>query len=200
MSKRYRISQGIAAITRRQNPETGNTEILLARRAKTLRYMGGSWSLPVGHVEPLESPSQAMAREIEEELGVTVVPNKLKPLLTVHTPSEPGEGPEGQRTDIYFEAMIADIEGEFKNMEPDHCDEIGWFPEDKLPDNFMPRQRSALIHIKAGLTTLKKAGRGELTHSRSSFPNSNSCISLMESISNLVVLTTLKHRYCKMRP
>lgn len=150
MSERHGISQGIAAIIRRQNPDTHEPEILLALRAKTLRYMGGYWSLPVGHVEPLESPSQAISREINEELGGAVPSEKLSPKLTVHTAPEAGEGPEGQRTDTYFEVTAADIKGELQNMEPDHCDEIRWFSEDKLPDNFMPRQLSALGHIAAG--------------------------------------------------
>lgn len=150
MEERHKISQGIAVIISRHNDKTQAGEILLVLRAKTLRYMGGCWSLPVGHVEALESPSKAMARELYEELGVKVLPAKLRPVLTVHTPPEPGEGPEGQRADTYFKVDQADIEGEFKNMEPERCDEIRWFAEDDMPENFMPRQSAALAHIEAG--------------------------------------------------
>ncbi len=150
MPERHGISQGIAVVIRRQNPTTLKNDVLLALRAKTLRYMGGFWSLPVGHVEPLESPTQAMAREIKEELGATVSEDRLKPILTVHTAPEEGEGPEGQRTDTYFELAAADLDGTPQNMEPDHCDELGWFAEDDLPENFMPRQRAALGYIASG--------------------------------------------------
>ena len=162
MSERYGISQGVAVLIRRQNPETKKGEVLLALRAGHLRYMGGYWSLPVGHVDPIkgpkpggpitESPSQAMAREIEEELGVKVSSKKLKALLTVHTPPEDGEGLEGQRTDTYFEVDETELEGELQNMEPDRCDEMRWFPEDELPKKFIPRQLMALGCIAAGET------------------------------------------------
>lgn len=114
--------------------------------------MGGYWSLVVGHREPLESPSQAMARELNEEAGLTVVPEKLAPLLTIHTAPEEGEGPEGERTDTYFEVSVAELSGEPQNKEPERCDEIRWFAEDALPENLMPRQRQALGYIAAGKT------------------------------------------------
>jgi 8-oxo-dGTP diphosphatase len=155
MSERHQISQGVAVVIRRES-DNNTSEILLALRAKHLRYMGGFWSLPVGHVEALESPSQAMSREMQEELGVRVASTALKPILTVHTPPEPGEGPEGQRTDTYFEALISDVNGPIENREPERCDAVQWFPENALPDNFMPRQATALKHIQQGRTYVEE--------------------------------------------
>jgi len=42
-------------------------------------YGGHPWTLPGGSVEPHESPSTAICREVEEETGLTVDPGMLRP-------------------------------------------------------------------------------------------------------------------------
>jgi len=46
-------------------------EVLLARRGPHRRRYADTWSLPGGHAEPGESPEEALARELAEEIGVT---------------------------------------------------------------------------------------------------------------------------------
>lgn len=46
--------------------------LLVARRPMD-KSLGGHWEFPGGKVEPGESLAQAMVREVEEELGTTVV-------------------------------------------------------------------------------------------------------------------------------
>ena len=45
--------------------------VLLARRTAG-RDLAGAWEFPGGKVDPGETPAQALARELEEELGIHV--------------------------------------------------------------------------------------------------------------------------------
>ena len=54
--------------------------VLLARR-KTDSHQGGLWEFPGGKVEPGESVRQALARELDEELGIGI--RDFRPLIRV---------------------------------------------------------------------------------------------------------------------
>jgi 8-oxo-dGTP diphosphatase len=56
----------------------GDGRVLLQRRAPG-RAMAGLWEFPGGKVEPGERPEAALARELEEELGIAVETAALSP-------------------------------------------------------------------------------------------------------------------------
>jgi 8-oxo-dGTP diphosphatase len=58
-------------------------EVLLARRPKHT-HQGGLWEFPGGKREPQETVEQALARELQEEIGITIL--KARPLIRItHT-------------------------------------------------------------------------------------------------------------------
>ncbi len=45
---------------------------VLATRRASHKHMGGHWEFPGGKIEIGETPEQSLAREIQEELGITI--------------------------------------------------------------------------------------------------------------------------------
>lgn len=68
------VEVAVAAIVNRQG------EVLVARRAEHV-HQGGLWEFPGGKIEPGETVTQALAREVSEELGLAVV--GARPLIRV---------------------------------------------------------------------------------------------------------------------
>jgi 8-oxo-dGTP diphosphatase len=107
-------------------------EILLGKRKGAHR--AGHWCCPGGWIDRSDtSTSDAVIREALEEAG-----------LTVHIVSHLGwtteDHPElGVRTiTLYHFAEPDHWEGEASVMEPDKCEEWGWFPLNDLPDPLFP--------------------------------------------------------------
>ena len=72
MSSRRRVKERSAGAVV-FSPTPGGPEYLL------LKYGGGNWGFPKGHVEAGETDVQAAQREVEEETGIPVGAQKLLP-------------------------------------------------------------------------------------------------------------------------
>jgi 8-oxo-dGTP diphosphatase len=116
-------------------------KILLGRRANT-GWQDGRYCFPAGHGEDGETMTQACAREVFEEVGIKIDPQNLKFLHTQHRWNK-----DHSRVGFYF-APIVDP-GEFKNMEPEKCDDLQFFTLDALPEMVAPF-RIALDAIQKG--------------------------------------------------
>lgn len=85
------------------------------------------WNLPSGGMEPGESPWEAVVREVEEEVGLTV---------EVERPTGVYAKPEQE--EIVFSLICRVIEGELTTS--DGADDVRYLAADQLPRNTSPRQ------------------------------------------------------------
>ncbi len=111
-------------------------KILLSRRFQT-GYEDGKYGMVAGHADGNETMREAMAREAREEARIKIEPMKLEHLLTMHRWCE-----DHERIGFYFTAEKWD--GEIKNIEPNKCDDLSWFPLNQLPENTIPYIRAAV--------------------------------------------------------
>jgi 8-oxo-dGTP diphosphatase len=102
-------------------------QLLLTQRRDPNPAFDGLWHLPSGKVDAGESVLSAAAREAMEEVGVLIEQTDLRLVHTLHVA---GSGPE-PRLGLFFEATR--WVGEPRNLEPDKCSRVRWFPLDELP-------------------------------------------------------------------
>ncbi|MCA9369653.1 NUDIX domain-containing protein [Candidatus Woesebacteria bacterium] len=119
-------------------------KILLSKRHNT-GYHDGDWSLVAGHVDEGEPFSQAIIREVKEEIGIMLQPNNLQPAHIMHRKSD-SDGSE--RVDVYF--VATSWSGKITNKEPDKCSELKWFDMADLPENMIASVRYALDAVAKG--------------------------------------------------
>ena len=120
------------------------SEVFLSRRKNTGFY-DGSYSFPAGHVERGETFTQALVREVQEEIGVSIDFHSAEVKHIMHRKSEDGQ----ERIDTFF--TVKQWEGEIKNKEPEKCDDLGWFALQALPENTIPYIRQVLKNIQKGI-------------------------------------------------
>lgn len=61
--------------------------VLITQRPNHVPH-GGLWEFPGGKIEPDESPSQALRREIKEEVGLIITAERLQSQIEHHYPRQ----------------------------------------------------------------------------------------------------------------
>ena len=107
---------------------------LLARRRDI-----GWWNLPGGGLEYGETVDEGLAREVMEEIGVTVVIERVVGIYSK---------PRKNEVVIAFLCHLAP--GTSEPATSDEVSEVGWFTADTLPDKLLPKHRQRLIDALAG--------------------------------------------------
>lgn len=120
-----------------------NGRVLLLRRFNT-GYQDGNYSLVAGHLDGGETTTQCIIREASEEAGITISPGDLEVVHVMHRLS-----PDREYFDFYLRAEK--WTGDITNMEPDKCDELGWYSMDDLPTNMLPEVKLALENISKNI-------------------------------------------------
>lgn len=130
MTAQVRLS--VAALVR-------DGRVLLVHRHPSRRWYPDCWDLVGGHVEPDESPLQAVRRECREEVAVDV--HDPRPILMVV--SDPA-------LDVSA-FLVTHWEGEPVNAAPEEHDDLRWFGPSELAD--------LTIAHPAGLSSILRAIR-----------------------------------------
>jgi 8-oxo-dGTP diphosphatase len=138
--ERFKLITAVYLVLRRGD------KVLLLRRANT-GYQDGKYSLVAGHMEGGELGTTAIIREAKEEAGVTIHPDNLRLVHTLHRlrRREPGQ----ERIELFFEA--SKWEGDITNCEPGKCDDLSWHPIGDLPANTIPYIRRTLTNVVNGV-------------------------------------------------
>lgn len=118
-----------------------NGRILLARRANT-GFQDGKYSMVSGHLEGGETVSEAMVREAKEEAGLSLDPKGLRIVHISHR-----QDVDREYVDFF---LASDTREEPRNLEPDKCDELGWFGVESLPNNTIPYVKIVIERIGKG--------------------------------------------------
>jgi 8-oxo-dGTP diphosphatase len=117
-------------------------KLLMLRRANT-GYEDGNYSLVAGHADGNEALTEATAREAKEESGVEIEPTELQCKVVMHRIDD------REQIDVFFECI--QWKGNIKNMEPEKCDDLSWFPLDNLPKNTIPYIHEAVRCYREGI-------------------------------------------------
>ncbi|PID52208.1 MAG: DNA mismatch repair protein MutT [Candidatus Moraniibacteriota bacterium] len=118
-------------------------EVLLTRRSGKARNEVGYWSKPGGTVEYGEKIIDATVREIKEELNIDIEIIGYLPHVD-HILEE-----EGQHW-VAFNVIAKIVGGYIKNMEPDKCDAVEWFPINALPEKITQTTQGPVDFYRAG--------------------------------------------------
>lgn len=104
-------------------------------RRKGTSFGNGLYSLPGGKIESGETALDAVMREALEEIGITIEQLKLAHVVD-------RQGPETEFYVFVFRPFA--WTGTPSNCEVDKCDDIAWFPLNKLPEQIIPAHRQAI--------------------------------------------------------
>jgi 8-oxo-dGTP diphosphatase len=115
---------------------------VLLHRAKD----DGRWYIIGGAMDPGEEPADALVREVREEVGIDVEPQRItgvyaSPLVTY---------PNGHQVRYVGITFLCRPVGDAEpRVSDDESIEIGWFPPDALPE-LRPDQRVRIEHALNG--------------------------------------------------
>ena len=137
MSEHHKVFVAAYLILKRDD------SVFLLRRVNT-GYEDGKYSLPAGHLEKGEQPTDAAIREAKEESGIDALSEDIR---CVHVMHRVDDGQSGREYDDFF-FICKKWNGEPSNTEPNKCDDSGWFELDQLPLNTISYIKIALEYIQ----------------------------------------------------
>ena len=121
-----------------------NNKLLFLLRKNT-PFFSNHYGLIGGRVEDNESVTNALIREIYEEIGIIITKEDTH---FAHCLSFKNEQDKAILAIVF---KINNWTGEITNKEPEKCAELTWFAPDNLPQNIIPRHKHIIKMIEQGI-------------------------------------------------
>lgn len=103
----------------------GPLGVLMCHRVPSAKWYPGTWDFPGGHIEDGETPGEALARELLEEIAVEVVPPRNAPDFSV-------QDNETSTDELALSGWLLEAwTGNPTNLATDEHDEIRWLSPDE---------------------------------------------------------------------
>jgi len=112
-------------------------EILLQKRSDN-----GQWTIPGGAIEPGEEPGEAIIREVREETGLDVIPERLVGVYGGE--AHIAQYPNGDQVAMIALIFACRVVGGFLQTDDDETLELQYFAPDALPQNLPERYHSII--------------------------------------------------------
>ncbi|GIU15592.1 8-oxo-dGTP diphosphatase MutT [Shewanella sp. MBTL60-007] len=113
--------------------QDSNEQILIAKRPQHL-HQGGKWEFPGGKVEDTETTSEALIRELKEEVNLDVL--NTYPLMEIHH----DYGDKKVFLDVHW---VKDFSGQATGVEGQ---EIEWVKMNQLSQYDFPEANNAILN------------------------------------------------------
>ncbi len=103
--------------------EAGSCTVLLGQRGPNSKAFANAWCLVGGFLDPgTETLEQCAARELQEETGLIVTPEQMKPVVIQ---SDPKRDPRGQIIDTVWSCRL---QGRVEAVASDDVQAVAWHP------------------------------------------------------------------------
>lgn len=114
--------------------------VLLQRRPRN-KAMAGLWEFPGGKIESGETPERALARELQEELGIEIDAGLVRPACFASTPL-------GGRHLLLLLYLVSEWTGEPRALE---ASDLAWVGPEEMRALPMPPADEPLVELLAAL-------------------------------------------------
>ena len=120
-----------------------DNKVLLSLRSSSTSFGAHQYALIGGKIDKNESPTEALMREVQEEVGCILDTITVDQVLYFKGHKD---------TCVAFTFKVDAWQGEPNNKEPEKHEHIKWFNLDDLPENILPRHRYIITCIREGVS------------------------------------------------